>query len=741
MSKNSLHIGFSRKDNSNIEIPLKSLKRHFAALGSSGSGKTVLVKAIMEECIRAGIPLLLIDLQGDLASLALNGDKKTVESKGVPGSYYDEINKKKQVAIWTPASSKGLTMSINPLKAPPPGMDREDMIQAIDAVADTVANILGYNTEKGKGAEVKSYLYLLLEAIWGEGEEVETFNKLANSILNDSDYLDDASAAMIDEKAKQKLSKEMKTLTIGADSLIFNAGVPLDVEAMMKWNDKGRVPVNVLYLNTLRKQEDKITFIADTATQVYNFMLRNPSEEIQLVFVLDELAGLVPPIRNPPTKKPIQLLLKQARKYGVSLLLATQNISDVDYKSLGQVGSWALGRLMAKQDIEKVRDIVQSISPAETDDILSSISKQKTGQFMMLAPDVFSSVQRMQVRWLVTEHTTLDDVAVKKITDESGIRDKFPDATLETKKTVKEDTEETPVAETVDVGDEDDIDEDDDFLLNTEMAATFIPEASTPGAIEKALEKEPIALTAEELSTVTGESTKKLTTSLNGLVTQKKLNAENVEGTKVYWSVKYNMDPENNIIGPLFKVQVNYPEAKAVEVMEKNLKKSLFKKHEEIKRKTVKYLPLWRIGTIDTVTEGTFKKKTKTVKKYYYVNGKTGGILDLNRKEESFDFPFNNIDPEKLKTLNHKNVTFSRITLDTITGPYIRPILNRMHAIGVIERKLAVGINSKVIPALIWYPIFEFNIKDTDNNKRRQGHVDGVFGLHIENNPFIDEDI
>ena len=82
MSK-ELHIGFSRKDNSDVKIPLKSLKRHFAALGSSGSGKTVLVKAIMEECIRAGIPLLLIDLQGDLASLALDGDKSLMESKGV----------------------------------------------------------------------------------------------------------------------------------------------------------------------------------------------------------------------------------------------------------------------------------------------------------------------------------------------------------------------------------------------------------------------------------------------------------------------------------------------------------------------------------------------------------------------------------------------------------------------------------------------------------------------------------
>lgn len=734
MSKN-LHIGFNRKDNSDINIPLKSLKRHFVALGSSGSGKTVLVKAIMEECIRAGIPLIIVDLQGDLASLALDGDKSLMESKGVPGKYYDEINKKKQVAIWTPASDKGLTLSINPLKAPPDNMDHADRIQAIDSIADTIANILGYKTEKGKGAEIKAYLYLLLEAIWGEGEEVESFNKLANYIYNDQDLLDDASRAMIKESYKEQLAKEVKTLTIGADSLIFNAGVPLDIEKMMTWADKGRVPVNVLFLNTLRKQSDKVNFIADTATQVYNYMLKHPSDDIQLVFVLDELAGLVPPTRAPPSKRPIQLLLKQARKYGVSLLLATQNISDVDYKSLGQVGTWALGRLMARQDIEKVKDIIQSISPAETDDILSSISKQKTGQFMLLAPDVFNSVQRMSVRWLATDHTTLNEKAVLKITNESGIRNKFPEAVIAGGKKRVDKDEDSPVDEDADIEEE-----EEDFLMKTEMAATFIPEVSTQNDIVKALDAEPIALSAEELSEVTGDSTKKITTSLNGLVTKKKLNIDNIEGTKIYWSVKHKMDPENNIIGPLFQIQIDYPEAKAVKIMEDNMKKVLFRKLEKIQSKSVKYIPLWRIGTVDMVKVGTFKKKLREIKKYYYVNGLTGGILNIDKKEDSFGFPFKHVDPDNLTTLNHKEVIINQIVLQSLMGAHLKPILNRMHALGVVERKLGVGINKKIIPALIWYPVFRFTLKDKDTNKRRYGYVDGVFGLFASNDPISDED-
>ncbi|MHA2090721.1 MAG: helicase HerA-like domain-containing protein, partial [Candidatus Kariarchaeaceae archaeon] len=162
-----LHIAYDRKDETNkIELPIKTLKRHFAALGSSGSGKTVLLKCVMEEAVRAGIPLLLVDLQGDLASLALMGDKKLMESKGVPGSYWEDYKNKVQVAIFTPASAKGISISMNPLKAPPMDLEEEDRIQAVDSVANTIANILGYKTEKGRGAEVKDYLYLLLEAIW-----------------------------------------------------------------------------------------------------------------------------------------------------------------------------------------------------------------------------------------------------------------------------------------------------------------------------------------------------------------------------------------------------------------------------------------------------------------------------------------------------------------------------------------------------------------------------------------------
>ncbi len=735
-----LHIGFSRKkDGRPIEIPLKSLKRHFAALGSSGSGKTVLVKAIMEEAIRAGIPLLLVDLQGDLASLALNGNIDTVISKGVPREYYDEINSKKQVAIFTPASSKGIAISMNPLKSPPEGMDEEDRIQAVDSVADTVANILGYNTEKGKGAEVKSYLFLLLRALWDENINVERFDVLAKYIADDSDILDETSRSMINDKLRQQLAKEVKMLTIGTDSLIFNMGVPLDVERLMKWADPGKVPVNVLYLNTLRKQEDKINFIADVATQVYNFMLKNPSDDIQLIFVLDELAGLVPPIRNPPSKKSIQLLLKQARKYGVSLLLATQNISDVDYKSLGQVGTWALGRLMAKQDIEKVKDIIQSISPTETDTILSTLTKQTVGQFMLLAPDVYKEVQPMQVRWLVTEHTTLDDVAVKKYTDESGLRDKFPDAKTKRKSARKTRKKEPKVIDE----EEPDLEEEDyeEELTNKEAESLSISKAKTPEQITRMLDSYPYAISADDLARVNNTTPKQMKSKLDSLVKSKKVKSAKVEDQKLYWSSKHEMDVENNIIGPIFRVDLEVTEGEAYKLMEKHLKTVLkVKKIEKIvdKYTQLKYLPLWKIGVIIEKKYGFLKKKTKEINKFFYVNGMTGGILHFDEDEDMISYPFSISEPDKIITFGPEDIDTQLISLDMLGKNDLKPLLSRKHAIDQITRKLGHKINYKVVPSIVYYPYWEFVIKDKDTKKEREAWIDGVYGFYTEINPLED---
>ncbi len=129
-----LFLGTRRDDGRPVDIDASVLARHAAMLGSTGSGKTVMAKALIEEAALAGIPALIIDPQGDLARLALGGDASTIEA-GEDASRMRRLMENTEVRIWTPLRSKGLPLCIDPFHAPPPDLDPEEAITAWDMVA------------------------------------------------------------------------------------------------------------------------------------------------------------------------------------------------------------------------------------------------------------------------------------------------------------------------------------------------------------------------------------------------------------------------------------------------------------------------------------------------------------------------------------------------------------------------------------------------------------------------------
>jgi DNA-binding Lrp family transcriptional regulator len=110
-------------------------------------------------------------------------------------------------------------------------------------------------------------------------------------------------------------------------------------------------------------------------------------------------------------------LFKQARKYGVCCLMATQNPADVDYKAMAQFGTWAIGRLTTRQDMKKVQPTVKSLDPVHVDAIMEELPSQKPGQFVLISPDNFKQTHRLQCRWLFTQHETLDDERIEELMD------------------------------------------------------------------------------------------------------------------------------------------------------------------------------------------------------------------------------------------------------------------------------------------------------------------------------------
>ena len=413
----SLLIGKDNETDENVFLPSKALNKHISVFGQSGSGKTVLCKILIEEALRNNIPAIIIDPQGDISSLVMVEDYEKLKPYGISKEFYDQYKEKVEVVIFTPASEKGIPLSINPLIMPPQELDREEKILAIDGIATTIANVLGYRLNTEKGGAVKAYLVSLFEQCLEKDILIADFDMLIDLIQSEVAYLPENIRTLLSAKEKNSLIKRIKSINVGAPSLVFNLGPKLSIQTLIKSTDPNKIRIAIIFLNTLSDLRLRELYITTLSQSLYTFIRSNPSQDPQLVFYIDELAGppqFIPPHpKNPPTKQWLQLLFKQGRKYGLSMLVATQNISDVDYKSFGQVSTFFFGRFVTPQDLRIVDKMLQAYPEARF--IGDQLQNFKTGEFYILSPDNFEKPVHIRTRRLYTVHKTLSDEDVAKL--------------------------------------------------------------------------------------------------------------------------------------------------------------------------------------------------------------------------------------------------------------------------------------------------------------------------------------
>lgn len=407
-----------------LKLESDSLLRHMMALGSSGSGKTVLCKVLTEEMVRHGIPAICIDPQGDLCSLALHADDpEFLASKGIDPELAAEFRRKVDPVIFTPASRKGIALSADPMAIDVDSLKTRDRVYAITSIATMVVSLLGYDLDGDDGAGLIAVFDKALAQLQKRNEFPRDLEAFTKYLL----HLDDASKAefsrYLDEKKIDHACQKLARLDVGARRLLFHEGLALDTDLLLGKGEHaaalpGKTRLSIVYLNTLHSQEDKEFFVAALVERLYNWMLRNPSTEPQAMFYIDEVAPFIPPVRKPACKPALSLLFKQARKYGVCCLMATQNPADVDYKAMAQFGTWAIGRLTTRQDMKKVQPTVKSLDPVNVDAIMAELPSQKPGQFVLISPDNFEQTHRLQCRWLYTMHETLDDEKIEALMDQ-----------------------------------------------------------------------------------------------------------------------------------------------------------------------------------------------------------------------------------------------------------------------------------------------------------------------------------
>jgi hypothetical protein len=390
-----------------VQLPIDALRRHMLALGASGSGKTVLCKVMVEECIRKRLPVIAVDPQGDLASFALSEDPAVLVKMGVDPAIAAEFRSRVDVKIWTPGTTHGIPVCFTPAMDVPGDIRPEDRIRAFGAVGQALSGMVAANDETTPVA-----FSMILEYADKQGLACTTIDDFLAFLGDPPMALARELDPVFDAKARAKAHKAFLLKTLGANRLMFNLGKPIDINEMFGlWTggpaDNGKVRLSIIYLNTLTSQEDKEIFVSLLCSALYQWMLTLDGEQLWGLFYMDEVAPYLPPVKNPASKQGLMLLMRQARKYGLCCLLATQSPGDIDYKALGQVGTMALGRIMGERALGKVEPILRALPNVDTEAIIQGLPGMARGRFILVNPDVYEHPVEAQVRWLVSKHKTI----------------------------------------------------------------------------------------------------------------------------------------------------------------------------------------------------------------------------------------------------------------------------------------------------------------------------------------------
>ena len=370
----------------------KDLVTHGVVLGMTGSGKTGLCLALLEEAAMDNIPAIIIDPKGDISNLLLtfpdldaksfrpwiNEDdaakkgvtpddfaastaamwKKGLEDWGQAPERVQQFRDKVDINIFTPGSKAGIPVSIlSSLDVPPFEItdDAELFSERIESTVSSLLSLVGVEVDATQSAEAV-LLAAIFQRVWTDGKAI-TLESLIRHIQKppfDKVGVIDL-ASFLPEKKRQDLALKFNNLLASPGFASWLDGPPLDVAKML--HDGGGKPRISIFSIAHLGDAERMFFVSLLLNQMLGWMrAQNGTTSLRAILYMDEIYGYLPPSANPPSKRPMMTLLKQARAFGLGCLLATQNPVDLDYKALSNIGTWFLGRLQTERDKLRVLD-------------------------------------------------------------------------------------------------------------------------------------------------------------------------------------------------------------------------------------------------------------------------------------------------------------------------------------------------------------------------------------------------
>jgi hypothetical protein len=412
--KSQFYIGRESHTDEPVLLKASTLTTHGVIFGMTGSGKTGLGVNILEEAALSAIPTLILDPKGDMGNIMLNFPDNTPQdlepwmdaakakrkgktvtelaakesterreelaSHGITSERIARLRDHTEFKIYTPGSSVGIGINVlGSMNAPDLdwSVNAETIRDEIEGLVSSILVLAGIDSDPVSGPE-HILISMIVETWWRQGKDLDLatlvgqipkppFRKLGVFDLE----------MFFAEKERMKLALQLNTLLASPSMASWLEGEPLDIESMIGGN--GKTPCAIIYMAHLSETERQFV-VTLLLSKVVTWMRSKPGTgELGALVYMDECFGYVPPSAEPPSKKPILTILKQARAFGVGLLLVTQNPVDIDYKAMSNAGTWIVGRLQTENDKRRVLDGIRGGLP-DLDERISNLQKR---QFLM----------------------------------------------------------------------------------------------------------------------------------------------------------------------------------------------------------------------------------------------------------------------------------------------------------------------------------------------------------------------
>ncbi|MDQ2639129.1 MAG: ATP-binding protein [Pseudomonadota bacterium] len=370
----------------------RDLTTHAVCVGMTGSGKTGLCLALLEEAAIDGIPAICIDPKGDLGNLLLTFpalapqdfagwvDAGEAARRDLSIEQYaarvaeqwrgglaewdqrpERIGRLRDavdIAIYTPGADSGLPLSILQSLAPPPAELLADTGALSERIGSVVSGLLALLGRDADPLQSRDHILLsnILGHAWGSGQSLDLAGLVAavqKPPLQKLGALD--LETFFPAKERMELALAINGLLASPRFASWTRGEPLDAQRLL-FTPEGKPRIAIICIAHLSDAE-RMFVVTLLLNEVIGWMRRQSgTASLRAILYMDEIFGYFPPTANPPSKQPMLTLLKQARAYGLGVVLATQNPVDLDYKGLGNTGTWLIGRLQTERDRDRLLD-------------------------------------------------------------------------------------------------------------------------------------------------------------------------------------------------------------------------------------------------------------------------------------------------------------------------------------------------------------------------------------------------